>query len=122
MDINYIILGKRIRRVRKQKGISLEKLAGCIGVSIAHMSNIENGKTKFSLQVLTNVAETLSVTPNVLLVGQVCVKGKTRGLIVQKIDQQLSSCDEAQMFVIEEMVHNAKKLLAEYEKKVKKLK
>ena len=120
--MNELTFGSFVRQKRMEKEMSLRSLAQRLELSPVYMSNIENGKTKFSLQVLTNVAETLSVTPNVLLVGQVCVKGKTRGLIVQEIDQQLSSCDEAQMFVIEEMVHNAKKLLAEYEKKVKKLK
>lgn len=85
-------------------------------------SNIENGKTKFSLPVLINIAETLGVTPDVLLMEQVNTNGKTRGVLVKQIDDQLSGCDEAQIFMIEEIVHSAKKLLAEYEKRVRELK
>ncbi len=48
--------------------------------------------------------------------------GKTRGVLVKQIDDQLSGCDEAQIFMIEEIVHSAKKLLAEYEKRVRELK
>lgn len=122
MEINYTALGKRIRRVRKSKKMSLEKLAAKIGISGAHMSNIENGKTKFSLQVLANIAEALDVTPDVLLLEQVRARGKTRGVMVHQIDEQLAGCDEAQIFVIEEMVHRMKGLFPEYEKKVKELK
>ena len=47
--------------------MSQETLAMRIDVSIPHMSNIENGKTKFSLQVLLSLAEALNVTPDALL-------------------------------------------------------
>ena len=116
MEINYVKLGKRIRRIRDDRKLSQEKVAKEIGVSVAHMSNIENGKTKFSLP------ETLGVTPDVLLMEQVNTNGKTRGVLVKQIDDQLSGCDEAQIFMIEEIVHSAKKLLAEYEKRVRELK
>ena len=117
MEINYVKLGKRIRRIRDDRKLSQEKVAKEIGVSVAHMSNIENGKTKFSLPVLINIAETLGVRPE-----QVNTNGKTRGVLVKQIDDQLSGCDEAQIFMIEEIVHSAKKLLAEYEKRVRELK
>ena len=122
MEINYVKLGKRIRRIRDDRKLSQEKVAKEIGVSVAHMSNIENGKTKFSLPVLINIAETLGVTPDVLLMEQVNTNGKTRGVLVKQIDDQLSGCDEAQIFMIEEIVHRANKLLAEYEKRVRELK
>ena len=74
------------------------------------------------MPVLINIAETLGVTPDVLLMEQVNTNGKTRGVLVKQIDDQLSGCDEAQIFMIEEIVHSAKKLLAEYEKRVRELK
>ncbi|MDE7326192.1 MAG: helix-turn-helix transcriptional regulator [Lachnospiraceae bacterium] len=122
MEIDYVKLGKRIRRIREDRELSQEKLAKKIGVSMAHMSNIENGKTKFSLPVLISIADTLGVTPDVLLLEQVNAREKTRGVLIQQVDEQLAECDEAQIFMIEEIVHSAKKLMVEYEKRVRELK
>ena len=69
MEVDYVAIGKRIKQLRREQYMSQETLAMRIDVSIPHMSNIENGKTKFSLQVLLSLAEALNVTPDALLVG-----------------------------------------------------
>ncbi len=122
MEIDYIALGKRVKQIRKEKKISQEWLAKQIKVSVPHMSNIENGKTKFSLQVLIDLADALMVTPDVLLFEQVSVKGKARGMVLEEIDRQLSDCTEAQMSMLEEMVRNTKKLLKQYDKRINEMK
>ncbi len=122
MEIDYIALGKRVKQIRKEKKISQEWLAKQIKVSVPHMSNIENGKTKFSLQVLIDLADALMVTPDVLLLEQVSVKGKARGMVLEEIDRQLSDCTEAQMSMLEEMVRNTKKLLKQYDKRINEMK
>ena len=63
MEVDYVAIGKRIKQLRREQYMSQETLAMRIDVSIPHMSNIENGKTKFSLQVLLSLAEALNVTP-----------------------------------------------------------
>lgn len=122
MEINYAALGKRVKEIRKEHKMSQEQLAKRIGVSVPHMSNIENGKTKFSLNVLIDLANALEVTPDVLLLDQVNLKGKTQCMILEEIDRQLAGCTLAQMTMIEEIVHNTKKLLKQYDKKIKEKK
>lgn len=122
MEINYEALGKRIKEIRKERKMSQEELAKQIGVSIPHMSNIENGKTKFSLPVLIELSDALDVTPDVLLLEQADTRGKAQCMIVEEIDRQLVGCTPAQMTMIEEIVRNTKKLLKQYDKKMKEKK
>lgn len=67
MKINYAELGKRIRQVRGEKKISQEKLAEMIGMSTQKVSEIEEGKTKMSLQVFLNLVNVLDTKIEVLL-------------------------------------------------------
>jgi len=54
------MLGKRIRELRKRKGINQEKLAELIDVDPTTISNIENGKNYPSMNNLENLLEVLN--------------------------------------------------------------
>ena len=57
-----ILLGKRLRELRKRKGIKQEKLAELICVEPATISNIENGKNNPPDEVqLEKIADVLSL-------------------------------------------------------------
>jgi transcriptional regulator with XRE-family HTH domain len=56
------LLGKRLRELRKRKGINQEKLAEYINVEPATISNIENGKNYPSMINLENILNVLDVT------------------------------------------------------------
>ena len=111
MKLDYAAMGKRIKRLRREQRLSQERLAELIDVSTPHMSNIENGKTKFSLQVLIDLANALNTTPDVLLLDQMKSQDKTRCMVIEEIDRELSDCTMAQMTLIEESVRNTKKIL-----------
>ncbi len=56
------LLGKRLRELRKRKGINQEKLAEYINVEPATISNIENGKNYPSMINLENILNVLNVS------------------------------------------------------------
>ena len=57
-----IFLGARIRQLRQEKGITLEKLAYESGLtSKGYLSDIESGKKAPSLRVLEMIADNLEV-------------------------------------------------------------
>src|SRR2546429_299938 len=62
-------LGERLARLRRERGLSLRKLAfpGCSG---AYISAIEKGRRVPSLQVLHELAKRLSVSPDFLATGE----------------------------------------------------
>lgn len=59
MEINYKDIGIRIKQERFNQNITQEKLAEISGISVTHMSNIENTNTKLSLPVLVNIANAI---------------------------------------------------------------
>ena len=65
--MNYKEIGTRIRKYRKLKNISQEELAEKIDISTTHMSHIETGSTKLSLQVLVDIAQILEVSTDALI-------------------------------------------------------
>ncbi|MGI9861761.1 cupin domain-containing protein [Moorella naiadis] len=52
-------VGKRIRSLRKQRGLSLQHLAEKVGISYSYLSQIENGKTNLSVSLLKDIASAL---------------------------------------------------------------
>lgn len=67
MDDGLRLIGKRIREIRIQRGLTQEIMAEKADVSIAHYSDIERGVTNFSVRILIRIAETLNVSTDELL-------------------------------------------------------
>lgn len=67
--IDYKILGKNIKNCRKKLGYTQEKLSEFLECGSNHISNIENGRTSLSLEMLMKLCKILNTTPNYLLLG-----------------------------------------------------
>lgn len=74
--MDYFQIGQRIKKFRKIKNMSQEQLAEKIDISTTHMSHIEAGTTKLSLQVLTDIAQTLEITTDDLLFEEKKISNK----------------------------------------------
>src|SRR3954469_11741930 len=64
------VVGENLRRLRAQRGLSLEKLAQQSGVSRAMLGQIELGQSAPTINVLWKVASGLGVTFSALLTSQ----------------------------------------------------
>ena len=62
-------MGKRIKLRRNELKIKQAELAETLGISNNHMSSIETGKERPSMEVFINICEELKVTPDYLLLG-----------------------------------------------------
>lgn len=60
-------LGAKLRRLREQKGLTLNELSRRSGVSLAHISEIERGRSTASLKTLEKLAAALEVSTSSLL-------------------------------------------------------
>jgi len=60
-------LGPAIRRERRERGLTLEEVAGEVGASVAHLSRLESGTRQPSLDGLLRVAAALGVEAGDLL-------------------------------------------------------
>ncbi|MGX7013982.1 helix-turn-helix domain-containing protein [Vagococcus silagei] len=55
-------MGKNLRDLRKNKGLTMEQLANLSGVSGITISNLENGRSNPTINVLWKLAEALDIT------------------------------------------------------------
>ena len=65
--MSKILFGKLIRKLRKQKGLSLRQLAEKISVSFVNIAHIENGRVATSEEVIKELAEALDYDVDKLL-------------------------------------------------------
>jgi transcriptional regulator with XRE-family HTH domain len=54
-------LGRRLRRLRRERGWTVEKAAARYGVEPAHVRRVESGSTNPSLATLVSIARALAV-------------------------------------------------------------
>lgn len=103
--LDYAAIGKRIRKCRKQAGLSQEALAEKVWISATHMSHIETGSTKLSLPVLVDIAAALDVGTDELLAD--CFS-TAKDAASNEIAALLASCSGQQVKVLCDIVKAAK--------------
>ena len=69
-EINYKMLGLKIKKIRISKGLTQDNLAELVSCNTSHISNIENNHTKVSLNVLLAIANSLNTSIDYLLSDQ----------------------------------------------------
>ena len=67
MKSEQIKLGKNLKRIRTQKGISQGDIARTLKVGRSFITNIENGKTNPTLATIANLAKAIGVSTDELL-------------------------------------------------------
>ena len=68
-EISWVKLGANIKRVREEKGMSVEELAEKAYATEAYIVKAEAGKRRLTLQALMTFCNALDVEPVVLLEG-----------------------------------------------------
>ena len=109
--MDYYKIGQRIRKVRKAHGLSQEELAEKVSISTTHMSHIETGNTKLSLQVLVDIATALGVRTDDLLYDIPAVSTNTA---MNEIAAVLDRCTAQESKVIADVVRATKLSMDKY--------
>ena len=101
-EIDYKIVGERIKKCRLNNNITQDTLADLIEVNPSFISNIERGKTKMSMETFVNIAKTLNTSVDYLIFGDVILEhDQHRDMAVLEIQNILKDKDknEVQAFV-----------------------
>ena len=69
MAVDFAIIGKRLKEVRKNKGLTQDQLSEKMGVSIAYLSKVETGKIHINLERLSQICNILGITEGEILNG-----------------------------------------------------
>ena len=74
MDFNYAAMGRRIKKIRKEKGLTQEQLAELCDLSTAHIGHVERGSRALSIETLVKIALVLDVSTDYILLDVVADK------------------------------------------------
>ena len=106
--LDYVVIGKRIRELRKKKGLTQVVLAELSGVEPSNISHIERAATKLSLPTLIHIANALEVTLDELVYSNLT---KSAHVSISLIDELLSDCDPLELKAICEVIKTTKAVL-----------
>ena len=112
MNIDYKSIGKRIKIARIKKDITQDKLSEEVGISPSHLSNIETGSTRLSLQTMVNLANALDVSIDALLSDSIIHAG---AVFRDEIQETLEDCDDHEIRIIAKIITATKEALRKEE-------
>lgn len=110
MDIDYKQIGQRIREIRKHKKLSQQELSNLTGYSMVHISHVETGSTKASIEAIIKISSALNCTPNDILCDNM---NNAKPVFLNELSEQLDDCNEYETRIISDIVIASKKSLRE---------
>lgn len=108
MELDYTAIGVRVRRFRKEKGITQQTLAEWSRQEPSNISHIERGATKLSLPTIVNIANALDVTVDSLLCDSL---EQSRALFEGELSALLSDCSPRELKIITATLRTLKETL-----------
>lgn len=107
-NIDYKLIGKRIKEARKKVGISQEKLGELIDVATAYVSRVERGSSHVNLKKLSQISVALNI-PIEELVSDTTTKSKN--YLSKEFQEVLSRCTPDQ----QSLIYNIARIVSEIE-------
>lgn len=90
-QIDYSLIGSRIKQKRKALNLTQENLAEKLSVSVGYVSQVERGITKISLDLLGEISDILGCDIAELVTDS---SVKSNGYLVNEISERISALDE----------------------------
>ena len=102
--VDYVGIGERIRRVRKNRGWTQAGLAETVGGSTANITNIEKAKTKLSLNMVVRIADVLGVS-----IDEMFGRGGGRPALDQLLSEELDRAEQDENGLIPDSAEGEKR-------------
>lgn len=97
MELDYKAIGVRVRRFRKEQGLTQQALAELSSQEPSNVSHIERGATKLSLPTIVNLANALGVTVDDLLCDSL---QQSRASFEREMTDLLADCTHRELKII----------------------
>ena len=108
MEVDYNLLGMRIRRIRKEKNYTQSTLAEQVGIETSNISHIERGVSKVSLGTIVKIANVLNVSIDDLLCDSILCE---KDAFDHEIVKLMQDCSPKELRFITDMVRSLKETL-----------
>ena len=107
--MNYKSIGKNIRKCRDELGITQEKLAEMVDLSVSYMGAIERGEKLPKLKAFISIANALEISADTLLSGVLEVGNQIVASELSKELSGLSKSDQIRILnVLRTMIEDSK--------------
>ncbi len=103
MPVNYVKLGERVRARREKARMTQAELASAADISTQHISNIENAKTKVSLERIVDIANILNCSVDELLCDSLI---KAKVIYMNEVAGLIESFSDAEMRALPEFLRS----------------
>lgn len=95
--MDYVSLGKRVRRERKAHHLTQAQLAKKLGLSVSFLGHVERGTRKASLETLVAISNALNISVDSLL---------SESLMLQDTTPRSNPMEGKQRMVLRQLVRN----------------
>ncbi len=110
MELDYHIIGTRIKEIRKSKNWTQAQLAEMSGIEPSNISHIERAATKVSLPTLVSIANALDTTLDELVYTNL---NKSTYVSLGIINDTLQDCSPNELKALTEVIKTTKRVLRE---------
>lgn len=117
MAVDYKDLGGRIKAKREEHGMSQAELAGKVQLSIQHISNVENARSRIGLEKLVDIANVLDCSLDELICGSIRM-GRT--VYNSEIAELIEDFSETELRVLPEFLKDIKYFYRLMERNIRK--
>ncbi len=104
-NIDYKLIGERIKEARRKAGISQEKLGEIMDVATAYISRVERGSSQVNLKRLSQISIALS-TPIEQLINGTAVESKN--YLNKEFQDLLNKCSKDK----QKLIYNIAKIVS----------
>ena len=108
-DLNYKLIGGRLKAIRKKQGLTQERVAELVDLSPQHISGIETGGAKVSLSALVRLCNALDTTPNEVLLDSVPAAAKPG--LRREVEAVFSDASADEMYLMQAQAKSLKETL-----------
>ncbi len=108
MEIDFKVIGQRIKEARNLKGWTQEKLSEEIDVTTVYISRVERGSAQLNLRRLVQIAEALNSSIEYFIVGAI---PSSKNYLNRDLYEILLKCSPAK----QRLIYNMAKIVAHAE-------
>lgn len=110
MNLDYKVIGKRIKETRLLKRMTQEDVANELGISVAFLSRVERGSSQINLKRLSDLSEILDTSIAYFLTG---VETTDKEYLHREFKEILDICSPTK----QRLIYEVAQLIADIENK-----
>ena len=92
LNVDYVLVGQKIKEKRNKLGLTQEKLAEKCNLSVGYIAHIERGSKSLSLETAVKISHVLNVSIDYLLMDEI----EEQDRVLNSLETELNSLDPKQ--------------------------